>query len=171
VRNSPAVDDLQGLSRQVERRVLGHYGYPAYWGATGIWGSYGSPAELLADQPPAAPPVAGEAEGADSGTKHLRSLKKTTGFHIHARDGEIGHVDDFLIDQETWKLRYLLVDTSNWIGGRWVIVSADALEQVDPDHRLLHVATTRDEVLHAPSLESIESALALSEIGAPFTII
>ena len=62
---------------------------------------------------------------------HLDSVKETSGYHIHARNGEIGHVDDFLIGQDNWRIRYLLVDTSNWIGGRSVIVSSDALERMD----------------------------------------
>jgi hypothetical protein len=101
----------------------------------------------------------------------LDSVKHTNGFHIHARNGEIGHVDDFLISQDSWRIRYLLVDTSNWIGGRSVIVSAEAVERVDkPDHRL-YVAADRDAIANAPELESIEAALARSETGPPFTII
>jgi hypothetical protein len=63
--------------------------------------------------------------------EHLDSVKKTAGFHLHARNGEIGHVDDFLIGEDSWRIRYLLVDTSNWIGGRSVIVSSEAVERVD----------------------------------------
>jgi hypothetical protein len=106
--------------------------------------------------------------GAD---EYLDSVKKTAGFHIHARNGEIGHVDDFLIGEDSWRIRYLLVDTSNWIGGRSVIVSSAAVERVDkPDHRL-YVAADRDAIANAPALESIEAALSRTETGPPFTII
>ena len=93
------------------------------------------------------------------------------GYHILATDGEIGHVDDFLIDERGRALLYLVVDTSNWIGGRSVIVSADAVERVDkPDHRL-YVSADRDAIKNAPALESIEAALSQAETGPPFTII
>jgi uncharacterized protein YrrD len=101
----------------------------------------------------------------------LDSIKQSTGYHIHARNGEIGHVDDFLIGQNSWRIRYLLVDTSNWIGGRSVIVSSDALERVDKNDHRLYISADRDTIEHAPTLDSIESALALNETGPPFTII
>lgn len=102
---------------------------------------------------------------------HLDSVKNTTGFHIHARNGEIGHVDDFLISEDSWRIRYLLVDTSNWIGGRSVIVSSGAIERVDKDDGQIHVAADRDAIANAPALESIDAALSRTETGAPFTII
>jgi hypothetical protein len=102
---------------------------------------------------------------------HLDSVKKTAGFHIHARNGEIGHVDDFLIGEDSWRIRYLLVDTSNWIGGRSVIVSSEVIERVDQDDSQIHVAADRDAIANAPALESIEAALSRTETGPPFTII
>jgi hypothetical protein len=101
----------------------------------------------------------------------LDSVKKTAGFHIHARNGEIGHVDDFLIGEKSWRISYLLVDTSNWIGGRSVIVSSHAVERVDKPDQRLYVAADRDAIANAPALESIEAALSRTETGPPFTII
>ena len=101
----------------------------------------------------------------------LDSVKQTSGYHIHARNGEIGHVDDFLIGQDSWRIRYLLVDTSNWIGGKSVIVSSQAVERVDKADNRFYVDADRDAIANAPTLESIEDALARSEIGPPFTII
>jgi hypothetical protein len=67
-------------------------------------------------------------------------LHKTTymrGFHIQATDGGIGHVDDFLVD-ERWNVRYLVVDTSNWIGGKSVIIPSTAIQEVNsPDKKIL----------------------------------
>jgi hypothetical protein len=101
----------------------------------------------------------------------LDSVKATAGYHIHARNGEIGHVDDFLIGEESWRIRYLLVDTSNWIGGRSVIVSSEVVERVDKADEKLYVAADRDAIANAPELDSIDAALSQAEIGPPFTII
>jgi hypothetical protein len=49
---------------------------------------------------------------------HLRSTHQVTDYHIQAKDGEIGHVEDFIIDDETWAIRYLIVDTRNWWPGK-----------------------------------------------------
>jgi hypothetical protein len=103
--------------------------------------------------------------------KDLDSVRKTAGFHIQARNGEIGHVDDFLIGEKSWCIRYLLVDTSNWIGGRSVIVSSQAVERVDKEDSKLYVAADRDAIANAPTLDSIDTALSQAETGPPFTII
>ena len=171
--NSPEFDPRQPFSRASETRILGYYGYPYYWGAANVWGSYDNPAALLT-APPASPAPAGQdttTTGIDPEARHLRSTNKSTGYHLHATDGEIGHVDDFLIGQESWRIRYLLVDTSNWIGGRSVLVSCETLQRVDRDRGTLHVNTTRDAIRTGPSFDSIESALDTAETGPPFTII
>jgi hypothetical protein len=83
----------------------------------------------------------------------LHKTSKMTGYHILATDGEIGHVDDFLVD-ENWVVRYLVVDTSNWIGGKSVLISAAALEKVNSPDQEIRVRLTRDQIEHGPSVES-----------------
>ena len=166
--NSPEFSDVQPLSATQELSVLTYYGYPDYWGAASIWGNYDVPGALVASGPRAGE-VAPPANSINPEARHLRSVNTSTGYHIHARDGEIGHVDDFLIGQESWRIRSLLVDTSNWIGGRSVIVSPETVERIDKEHDRLYVAADREAIRNAPSLESIESALDLTETGPPFT--
>ena len=131
------------------------------------WGRAGVRVNLSRGDVSTGPP----AQAARTTDEHLDSVKKTTGFHIHARNGEIGHVDDFLIGEDSWRIRYLLVDTSNWIGGRSVIVSSEVVERVDKDDSQIHVAADRDAIANAPALESIEAALSRTETGPPFPII
>jgi hypothetical protein len=76
----------------------------------------------------------------------LHKTSELRGYHILATDGEIGHVDDFLIDEGGWTLRYLVVDTSNWIGGRSVLISATALERIDSPAKKIHVNLTREAI-------------------------
>ena len=57
----------------------------------------------------------------------LHKTSRMRGYHIQATDGTIGHVDNFLVDESSWVVRYLVVDTSNWIGGRWVLVWTSAI--------------------------------------------
>jgi uncharacterized protein YrrD len=171
--HSPEFDHRQPLSRAGETKILGYYGYPYYWGAGNIWGAFDNPA-ALATGPAVTRPAddgASATTGIDPEARDLRSTNKSTGYHLHATDGEIGHVDDFLIGQESWRIRYLLVDTSNWIGGKSVIVSCDALERLDRDRGTLHVATTRSAIRNGPAFDTIEAALDTAETGPPFTII
>lgn len=134
----------------------------------GDWGRSGVRVNLSRDEVRNSAALDDEADAADA---HLDSVKQTSGYHIHARNGEIGHVDDFLIGQDSWRIRYLLVDTSNWIGGRSVIVSSEAVERVDKADNQIYVAADRDAIENAPALESIDAALSRTETGPPFTLI
>ena len=86
----------------------------------------------------------------------VHRLSRMRGFHMLASDGEIGHVDDFVVDPKTWQIRYLVVDTSNWIGGHWVAVSPASVTRFDSAGRAIHLALTRDEVKSSPPLEDTE---------------
>jgi hypothetical protein len=116
-------------------------------------------------------PSSSESSGVNLDERGLRSTSAITGYHLQAVDAEIGHVDDFLIGENSWRIRYLRVDTSNWIGGRSVFLAADSLQWIDQEAGKLHVALTRDEVKRGPSLDSMESMIAAGEIGPPFVII
>jgi len=136
----------------------------------GDWGRTGVHVNLSRDDVRKSPALDDEAMP-DVADERLDSVKTTSGYHIRARNGEIGHVDDFLIGQDSWRIRYLLVDTSNWIGGRSVIVSSEAVERVDKEDNQIYVDADRDAIKNAPELESIDAALSRTETGPPFTII
>ena len=90
----------------------------------------------------------------------LHKFSKLRGFHIHALDGEIGHIDDFLLDESTWGLRYFVVDTSNWIGGKRVLVSPNVVAGLDVERQRIDVKLTRDQIKNGASIESADIALA-----------
>ena len=89
----------------------------------------------------------------------LHKFSKIRGFHIHATNGEIGHVDDFLLDESTWALRYLVVDTSNWIGGKRVLVSPQVITRLDPERERIDVSLTREQIEHSKSLDTADVPL------------
>lgn len=84
----------------------------------------------------------------------LHKTSEMAGFHIVATDGEIGHVDDFLIDEGSRTLRYLVVNTSNWIGGKTVLIAGDAIGRIDSPGRKIFVTLTRADVERAPTVET-----------------
>jgi hypothetical protein len=91
--------------------------------------------------------------------KEVAVLHKTSelrGYHILATDGEIGHVADFLIDEGGRSLRYLVVDTSNWLGGRSVVISVTALERIDSPAKKIHVNLTREAIKSGPSVQTAD---------------
>lgn len=90
----------------------------------------------------------------------FHSATSVRGFHLHATDGSIGHVDDFLFDETQWSIRYLVVDTSNWVGGRSVLISTAVVTRIDPAQQQVHISLTREEVKAAPAVEQAEVPLA-----------
>jgi PRC-barrel domain len=88
----------------------------------------------------------------------LHKTSRLLGLHLHASDGEIGHVDDFLIDP-TWRVSYLVIDTSNWIGGKSVLISPSAIEGVDVEAKEIRVNLTRAQIEGSPSIDTAEIEL------------
>ncbi len=78
-----------------------------------------------------------------------------TGYHVEASDGEIGHVEDFVIDQGTWEIRYLEVKTRNWLPGKRVLISPEWVEGVSWAESRVSVGLSRETIKSAP--EYIES--------------
>jgi hypothetical protein len=136
VEKSPGIATDEPISRQMEYSLYGYYGVDPLWGG----GYYGSNAIAK----PMATPSFDEAEVAAAlrgshgqGDKHLRSLVEVTGYKIHASDGEIGHIESFLIDEESWDIRYLVGNTRNWWFGRHVLLSPAAVRDIEWDlHRV-----------------------------------
>jgi hypothetical protein len=81
---------------------------------------------------------------------HLFSTNAVAGYHIAAVDGEVGHVADFLIDDATWEIAYLVVDTRNWLPGRHVLVDCDWIEEVEWGQGRIQVNLLRDVTQSAP---------------------
>ena len=86
----------------------------------------------------------------NGGDPHLRSLATVTGYHIHASDGEIGHVEDFLVDVAGWSIRYIKVDTRNWWPGERVLISPRSVREIDWAGKLLHINVSRQWIKDAP---------------------
>jgi len=145
--HSPDVDTDQPVSRQHERDQFRYYGYPDYWGSSGIWGMSGAPGPLaaagVAEKPPA------QHQGA-SDDQHLRSVREVCGYHIQGSDDSIGHIQDFIVDDETWEVRYLVIDTSNVWFGRKVLVSPWWASSISWEHRKVYLDLSREEIRDSP---------------------
>ena len=140
---SPSLDSDKPVSRQFEEAYYGHYGYPMYWGGPFSWGAYPY-IEMDREKWKAHAPAN---KGWDA---HLRSTYAVRGHHIQALDGEIGHVEDFIIDDETWAIRYFVVDTHNWWPGKKVLVSPQWIERVSWDERKVFVNLSRQTIKESP---------------------
>ena len=155
VENSPNIDIHKPVSRQHEAVYLGYFAYPYYWGGTNMWGPALYPSGL-----PIPATVINEAladrirkESTDS---HLRSNEAVTGYHIDAADGEIGHVEGFVMDDQSWAIRYIEVATRNWWPGKKVLVAPSWIQRVSWMDSKVYVGLSREAIKEAPEfLESV----------------
>jgi len=148
VKNSPDISMDEALSAQDEIKYYDYYGWPYYWAGGEIWGPVTMPRDMIT-------------EGIDRkialteeiNRSHLRSTKDVTGYAIQATDGEIGHVDDFLVDDESWVIRYMIADTGNWWPGKKVIIAPQWVAHVDWKNSNLYVNLSRESVQSGPEYD------------------
>ena len=165
VRNSPDIDTDKPVSRQHELQYYGYYGYPYYWGGAGIWGGgmypylmypgyadFGS-GRIEREKPNAEYVKAEQARHRDD-DPNLRSCKAVIGYHIHATDGDIGHVEGLLIDEETWAIRYIVVNTSNWWVGHKVLIAPQWIKDMSWSDQSVSVDLARVSIKGAPPYDS-----------------
>jgi len=158
VKDSPGVETHQPISRQLEQSIYGHYGWSPYWGgvaAVGAGAGYLIPPVYL---------MAGEAEPSGrsrpedppkpEADQHLRSTSEVRGYNIGAADGDIGHVEDFLVDGDDWTIRYMIIDTKNWWPGKLVLVAPEWGTGISWNERTVSVRLTRYQIKRAPEFDS-----------------
>jgi uncharacterized protein YrrD len=161
VENSPDIDTRQPVSRQHESTLLSYYGYPVYWGGPFLWGAVSTPealgvpnfggmrAESASSTAARTSPAKPDADAA----VRLRSTKEVSGYHIQAADGEIGHVEDFVIDDQAWAVRYVVVDTRNWLPGKKVLVAPQWVDRVSWDEHKVFINLTRAAISKSPEYD------------------
>ncbi len=155
VEGSPSILHDQPVSQQMERHLYDYYRWDPDWGDS----YFGANPNAIA-LPISSPPDFGGAAALDApglepvpndGDPHLRSIDAVTGYHIEATDGEIGHSEDFLVDDAHWDVRYLVVDTKNWWPGEHVLISPYAVREISWSDRRIRLDVTRDKVKGSPS--------------------
>jgi hypothetical protein len=156
IENSPGIDTHRPVSREHEAEFLGYYGYPPYWNGPYLWGPALYPAGF--ETPDAAyAQAATKRIRSESPDSHLRSTGAVSGYSIEAADGEIGHVDGFIVDDRSWAIRYIEAATRNWWPGKKVLIAPDWIERVSWVDAQVRVALSREAIQSAP--EYIEPAL------------
>lgn len=157
VRDSPGVNADMPVSRQFEEAHALYYGYPFYWTGPYLWGGAQHP--ITGGEPVTLSPEGksnrerlGELRQAEQQAResHLRSTEEVTGYRVVAKDGPIGHVEDFVMDEPGWEIVGIVIDTRDWLPGKHVRIARDEVESIDWVTRELRLRATRDEVRNAP---------------------
>jgi hypothetical protein len=148
VEHSPSVDADKPVNRRYEEEYARYYGYPQYWSGPYRWGASPYAGETMV---PAGAPAPRRTKAPRD--RALRSVRDVTGYYIEATDGDIGHVEDFMIDDREWAIRYMIVDTRNWWPGKKVVVSPDWIRKVSWRESKVFVDLSREGVKTAPEYD------------------
>jgi len=135
VKDSPDIDLDKPVSRQNERLLHHHYGHFPYWGDSA------------------------EDSSVESNDVHLRSANELRGYHIQGSDGKIGHVEDFIVDDQSWQVRYLVIDTSNWWFGKKALIAPHWASRIDLEAGTVSVDMSRKMIRSSPEWNATTAAI------------
>lgn len=148
VKNSPDIDTQQTVSRQQEIILNEYYPWTSYWGG-GIWGAgMGMGGMMMQTHEPIVETLP---EGKEPEViSHLRSTHHVNKYSIKAIDGDIGEVEDFLIDDSNWQMDFIIVDTGHWFPGKKVLISPKWIKEIDWDTSSVVVNTSVEHIKNSP---------------------
>ena len=154
IKNSPDIDTEKPVSRQKEIELHGYYPWTGYWG-NGIWaGGMGTTGMMTSPVIPFETAIHENAGIDEAADPHLRSTGKVTGYNIKATDGKIGDVEDFIMNDSTWAIRFILVDTGNWFPGKKVLISPKWITEVNWENSTVKINATEEQVKNSPGYQS-----------------
>ena len=176
VKQSPDVATSKPVSRQHEVEQFGYYGHPCYWGEGSLWGGGPRPGMSLAGYGSVVLPSEPKATTDFASTQmklhrdrgddpHLRSCRAIERYHIHATDGDIGHVESVLVDDEAWTIRYLVVNISDWWLGHQMLVAPPWIADISWLDATVSVDLTRQAVKDSPIYDGKELPTREQERG------
>lgn len=148
IKQAPPIETAKPLSREYEEAYFRHFQWAPYWepGPT-TWGSSvpypGTPPMLIDTTLPADAPK----------NPHLRSSNEVMGYDIQAKNGTVGHVEDLVVDDEAWIVRYVEVDTKNWLPGKKVLLQTMRIDHISWVERSVGVMLTRQAIESAPAYD------------------
>jgi sporulation protein YlmC with PRC-barrel domain len=150
IKNSPPIDMDLPVSKEYELEYSNYFGLRPYWNGHSFWGPYVYPTQL-AESTQTNEDYIPDVEHPEEA--NLRSFKEISGYGIEAKDGGIGHVENFVISDETWNVRYLVVDTSNWWVGKHVLVAPLWINYVSWHDKVVYVDLKKDTIENGPEYD------------------
>ena len=144
IEHSPSIERHQPVSRQFEIDYYRYYGWPAYWEGAAMWGLVCFPAVLppSKDAIEALQPIR-HPHRADP---HLRSTNAVLGYAVAGRDGPIGELRGFMLDDKSWAIRELAVEAGPWYAGKEIFVLPDQVRGISYEDSAIQVSLTQDEI-------------------------
>ncbi|MGA1839439.1 MAG: PRC-barrel domain containing protein [bacterium] len=147
VKGAPAIDIYKPVSREKEFKLVKYHNWPVYWEV---------------NMQDFIPPIIMPTEEEDSisekdlADSHLQGTNKVIGFHIHALDGEIGHIEDFIVEDIKWAIRYMVVNTQNWLPENKVLVAPQWARSISWEKSKIYMNHSKEEIKNSPEYDPSE---------------
>jgi len=149
IQDSPSIESHKPVSRQYEADYYTYYGWPTYWDGSAMWGIGGYPVVL----PPSKKEMEIQKKYHHRDDKHLRSMQAVTGYHIQSVDGEIGHVNSFMVDDKNWAIHELVIETGHWYSGKEILIPTGKVKRISYDEAKVFVSLTKADILQTAENE------------------
>ena len=159
IEDSPATETHKPVSRQYEEEYYQYYGWPYYWQGDGVWGMSGFP--ILTES---MKPYPGEASTKTAAKRaqadiHLWSAQDIIGYQVQTGDDIAGHVADFMMDDQSWVIGQLVINTGNRFTGKKVLLLPDKIERISWEESKVFISLTKEAVLQSPAYEGESASL------------
>ena len=146
IENSPSIESHKPLSRQYEEEYYRYYGWPYYWQGDGLWGMSGFPILELPPKPLPSEPATASGPQPERADTHLRSTQAVNGYDSEASDGTIGHICDFMMDNQSWAIRQLVIKTGHRFSGKEVEIPTSQVDRISYEKSTVFVNLTSEAV-------------------------
>jgi sporulation protein YlmC with PRC-barrel domain len=144
IEDSPSIALHQLVSRQYEEEYYRHYGLPVYWQGGALWGTNSFPVERTPPTPLSTSPQPGHAD------RHLRSTQAVAGYQLGTKDGTVGHIRDFMVDDRSWAIAELVIKTGHRFTGTEVLIPTRTVQRISYPDSTVYVNLTREAVERSP---------------------
>jgi len=152
IEDGPSIEAHKPVSRQYEEEYYRYYGWPYYWQGSGLWGMSGFPIlELPAESLSGEPATVSHCHPGEGADAHLRSTHTVSGYHVEATDGTIGHVCDFLMDNQSWAIRQLVIKTGHRLSGKEMQILTSTVDRISYDDSTVFVNLTKEAIEQNPA--------------------
>ena len=150
IEDSPAIETHKPVSRQFEKKYYNYYGWPSYWAGGGMWGMAGFPMVSLDPVPVEQTSQSHRPQPHNDDDPHLRSAQALKGYHIETNDGAIGHVADLIMDDKSWEICHLVVETGHWFSGKEIVISPKYINRISHEKSKVFVNVTKEDIQKEP---------------------
>lgn len=158
LKNSPSIEEHKPVSREYEENLFKYFGYGYYWIGPGAWGEFAHPNELVEIQKQ----EESDLNRPQKSENHLRASSEVSGYEVATQTDNVGHISNFVIDTDSWKIVLLVVDTNNWLpGGKHLALLPSDIEKIDWAAHHVAVSLTHEKLEERPEVD----AERLGEVG------